>query len=87
VSKVEIYIQNGCSTCRRATLLLDELGVEYDEIAVDTDKARRSEMVLRTVGKRTVPQIFIDDQHIGGLDELMAMEETGELNAILAPAA
>jgi glutaredoxin 3 len=87
VSKVEIYVQNGCKVCGRAMLLLDELGIRYDEIAVDTDKARRSEMVLRTVGKRTVPQIFIDDQHIGSLDELMSMEETGELNAILAPAA
>jgi glutaredoxin 3 len=84
---VEIYTKDGCPICRRATLLLDELGVDYDEIAVDADKARYSEMVLRTVGRRVVPQIFIADQHIGGLDELVSMEDSGELNTLLTHAA
>lgn len=76
---VEIYTESGCMTCRQATMLLDEHGVDYDEIVVDLDQARRSEMVMRTMGKRLVPQVFIADEHVGGLDELMALEETGEL--------
>jgi len=87
MARIEIYTESACTICRRAVLMLDELGFAYDEISVDGDKARRSEMVMRSVGRRNVPQIFIEDQHIGSLDELMAMEETGELRNLLEPAA
>ena len=84
MKNVEIYTETGCAICRRATLLLDELGVDYEEIVITGDRARKSEMVLRSVGKRNAPQIFIADQHVGGLEEMMAMEETGELGNLLA---
>jgi glutaredoxin 3 len=78
VSKVEIYVKMGCPYCIRALRLLDSKGVEYERIAVDFGGENKALMVQRANGRTTVPQIFIDGRHIGGCDDLMAIERRGE---------
>ena len=74
----------GTSDCRRrAKGLLDSKGVAYTEYAIDGDDAARDAMAERRGGKRSVPEIFIDDRHIGGCDELHALERGGELDPLL----
>ena len=80
---VEIYSTMFCPFCWRAKKLLKKRGVDYAEIDVMADSARRSEMVARANGRDTVPQIFIDGRHIGGSEELAALERSGELGALL----
>ncbi len=80
---VEIYSTMFCPFCWRAKKLLKKRGVEYAEIDVMADSARRSEMVARANGRDTVPQIFIDGRHIGGSEELAALERSGELETLL----
>lgn len=82
-ARIEIYTTGYCGYCRRAKSLLDAKGASYEEIRVDNDTGKRAEMVERS-GRRTVPQIFIDDRAIGGCDELFAMERAGELDKFLA---
>jgi len=81
---VEIYTSPLCGFCHAAKRLLDEKGVSYAEINVLTDPARKSEMIQRANGGRTVPQIFIGDTHVGGCDELYALERAGRLDPLLA---
>lgn len=81
---VEIYTSPLCGFCHAAKRLLDEKGVSYAEINVLTDPARKTEMVQRANGGRTVPQIFIGDTHVGGCDELYALERAGRLDPLLA---
>jgi glutaredoxin 3 len=83
MAKVEIYSTMFCGYCARAKALLERKGVAYDNIDVLEDPSRRDEMVERSGGGTTVPQIFIDDVHIGGSDELAALEAAGELDALL----
>ena len=83
MSKVEIYSSKWCPFCHRAKRLLQSKGVGFEEFDVDADPALRNEMTQRSGGRRTVPQIFIDDFHIGGSDELAALERVGRLNEIL----
>jgi glutaredoxin 3 len=83
VSKVEIYVKMGCPYCIRALRLLDSKGVEYERIAVDFGGENKALMVQRANGRTTVPQIFIDGRHIGGCDDLMAIERRGELDPLL----
>jgi glutaredoxin 3 len=83
VSKVEIYVKMGCPYCIRALRLLDSKGVEYEKIAVDFGGENKALMVQRANGRTTVPQIFIDGRHIGGCDDLMAIERRGELDPLL----
>ena len=83
MSKVEIYSSKRCPFCHRAKRLLQSKGVGFEEFDVDADPALRNEMTQRSGGRRTVPQIFIDDFHIGGSDELAALERVGRLNEIL----
>ena len=83
MAKVEIYTTMLCGYCYRAKKLLDERGVAYREIDVMTDGKLREEMRTRTGGRSSVPQIFIDDRHIGGCDELYALERTGKLAPLL----
>ena len=83
MSKVEIYSSKWCPFCHRAKRLLQSKGVGFEEFDVDADPALRNEMTQRSGGRRTVPQIFIDDFHIGGSDELAALERVGQLNGIL----
>jgi glutaredoxin 3 len=83
VSKVEIYSSMWCPFCHRAKRLLQTKGVEFREFDVDADPALRLEMMARSGGRRTVPQIFIDDHHVGGSDELSALEREGRLTGML----
>jgi glutaredoxin 3 len=68
----------------KAKTLLKDKGVEYQEYRIDLDPALMEEFVKRSNGRKTVPQIFIDEEHIGGCDDLYALEEQGKLNPILA---
>lgn len=81
--KVEIYTQFGCPYCHRAVALLQSKGVEFTEYDTTMDRAKRSEMVERKPGARTVPQIFIDDVAVGGSDELSALDRAGKLDPML----
>jgi glutaredoxin 3 len=80
--KVEIYTKSWCPYSARAKAHLDFKGVRYEEIDVTTDTVREMEMVSRSA-RRTVPQIFIDDQHLGGSDDLFAAEASGRLDELL----
>ena len=81
---VEIYVKTTCPYCWRAKHLLDSKGVDYREISVDFGGAERQKMIQRANGRTTVPQIFIDDRHIGGCDDLMALERSGRLDELIA---
>ncbi len=82
--RIEIYTKFLCPYCARAEGLLRKKGAAYDEIDVTMDAERHREMVARANGRTTVPQIFIGDRHIGGSDDLAALENVGELDALLA---
>ena len=84
MAKVEIYTGPFCGYCARAKQLLNSKGVAFVEYQIQTDPKLRAEMLQRAKGARTVPQIFIDDQHIGGSDELAALERAGKLTSLLA---
>ena len=83
MKSVTIYSTRVCPYCMRAKALLQSRHVPYTEILVDMDTAKRIEMEHKT-GRRTVPQIFIGEQHIGGYDELYALERKGGLTPLLA---
>ncbi len=83
MSKVEIYSSMWCPFCHRAKRLLQAKGVGFEELDVDADPALRNEMTQRSGGRRTVPQIFIDDRHVGGSDELVALAPDGRLDGML----
>jgi glutaredoxin 3 len=83
MAKVEIYSTMWCGYCARARALLQKKGVAFDDIDIETDTARRDEMIKRAGGQMTVPQIFIDGIHIGGSDDLAALERAGKLNTLL----
>ena len=80
MAQVEIYSTMWCPYCARAKALLQRKGVAFTEIDVDAEPARRSEMVRRAGGRRTVPQIFIDGEHVGGCDDIMALDRAGRLD-------
>ena len=80
---VEIYTRTYCSYCQWAKELLNRKGIAFKEISVDGDREARAAMTARANGKQTVPQIFIGDTHVGGCDELYALEETGKLDGLL----
>jgi glutaredoxin 3 len=84
VASVEIYTKSTCPYCIRAKRLLDSKGVEYKETGVDFGGAERQEMLSRANGRTTVPQIFIGGKHVGGCDDLMALEYEGKLDGMLA---
>ncbi|MCU0829129.1 MAG: glutaredoxin 3 [Tabrizicola sp.] len=81
---VEIYTTPICPYCAMAKRLLDRKGVIYREIDVSRDPALREAMVQRAKGRRTVPQIFIGDTHVGGSDDLHALDHAGKLDPLLA---
>ena len=83
MAKVEIYYWTTCPYCTRARALLDSKGVEYTGYDITGDDAGRQKMIERTGGPKSVPQIFIDNQHIGGCDDLHALDGKGELDALL----
>ncbi|AWL13222.1 Glutaredoxin-3 [Saliniradius amylolyticus] len=84
MAKVEIYTKGYCPFCVRAKQLLDSKSVTYTEYSLETQPKLRSEMIERTGGPSTVPQIFIGDHYVGGCDELMAAESQGQLDQLLA---
>jgi glutaredoxin 3 len=88
MATVEIYTTPICPYCHRAKRLLERKGVPFTEVDLWQEPGRREEMLRRANGRRTVPQIFIDDRSIGGSDELHALESRGELDRLLngAPA-
>ena len=81
--KIEIYTSPFCSYCWRAKKLLGNKGVDFTEINLLMHPSRRQEMLDRSKGAHTVPQIFIDDTHIGGCDELYALDREGKLDPLL----
>lgn len=81
---VEIYTKTFCSYCWRAKMLLDAKGIAYREISVDSGGELRDAMIARAGGRLTVPQIFIGNQHVGGCDDLLAMDREGGLDALIA---
>lgn len=81
---IEIYTTPYCPYCVRAKALLKEKGVDYTETDVSSDGGLREAMTERAGGRRTVPQIFIDDRHIGGCDDLYALDGRGELDPLIA---
>jgi glutaredoxin 3 len=80
---VEIYTWSTCPFCIRAKQLLDRKGVEYTEYCLDGDEAGRNKMADRAGGRKSVPQIFINDNHIGGCDDIHALEQSGKLGLLL----
>ena len=79
---VVVYLAGWCPYCQRARGLLSKKGVQVREIDVDDDPQLREEMIARS-GRRTVPQIFIGEKHVGGCDDLLALDERGELDRLL----
>jgi len=85
-SDIVIYSSSWCGYCARARALLEGKGVPFREVKVDEDPADRAAMVARSGGRRTVPQIFIGDRHVGGFDELYSLDRAGELDTLLCRA-
>ncbi|MDP8994450.1 MAG: glutaredoxin 3 [Pseudomonadota bacterium] len=83
MARVEIYTKLMCPYCARAKKLLDSKGVAYEEIEISFDGAKRQEMMARANGRYTVPQIFIDGRHVGGSDDLAALDRSGRLDPLL----
>lgn len=84
MATVEIYTKPTCGFCLMAKRLLDAKGVSFAEVNISAQPERRSEMVQRANGRSTVPQVFIDGTHVGGFDDLSALERGGKLDALLA---
>lgn len=80
--KIEIYTSAFCGYCSAAKRLLERKGVSYEEIRIDQLAGKREEMVQRS-GRRTVPQIFIGDTHVGGFDDISALDRAGGLDPLL----
>lgn len=81
--KVEIYTWSRCPYCMRAKGLLNEKGINFTEYCIDGDEQARAKMSDRANGRTSVPQIFINDQHIGGCDDIYALERSGGLAPLL----
>ena len=81
--RVEIYTKAFCGFCARAKRLLDDKGVDYEEYDITFGGEKRAEMLQRARGRTTVPQIFIDDRHVGGSDDLYTLERNGQLDPML----
>jgi len=80
---IDLYIKPWCPYCARVKALLNQKNLEYNEIDISTDGARENEMRVRS-GRRTVPQVFINDHHVGGSDDLIAAEATGLIDKHIA---
>lgn len=85
--RIEIYTTRTCPFCISAKSLLQRKNLSFEEIDVGAQPGLRGEMVQRANGRRTVPQIFIGDTHVGGCDELFALERDGKLDSLLAGSA
>jgi len=87
MARVEMYATRVCPYCSMAEALLRSKGIEAEKTLVDVHTEERARMVDRAGGRRTVPQIFINGEHIGGFDELRALDQAGKLDPLLAQAA
>jgi glutaredoxin 3 len=85
--KIELFSTAVCPYCVAAKNLLKSKGLDWSEVRIDTDPAQRDAMLARSGGRRTVPQIFINDQHVGGFDDLLAADRSGKLAELLGSAA
>jgi len=83
MAKVEIYTWQTCPFCIRAKSLLKKKGINYEEHPIDGDQIARAAMIKKSMGRTSVPQIFIDDKGIGGCDDLYALDKNNELNLLL----
>lgn len=83
MKKIEVYSTDHCPYCVKAKALLDRKGFSYTEINVTGDDDARVALVQKAKGMRTVPQIFIDDRHIGGCDDLYQLDSSGELDSLV----
>jgi len=86
MAEIEVYARPMCGFCHYAKRLLDGKGVTYTEYNIWTEPGRKEEMLQRSGGKTTVPQIFIDGEHVGGCDELVGLDKAGKLDALLGSA-
>jgi glutaredoxin 3 len=84
MSQVVIYSSTFCPYCVRAKMLLDKKKISYTEKNLDRDRALRAEMTQKSGGRTSVPQIWIGERHVGGCDELFALERAGQLDDMLA---
>ena len=84
MATVEIYTKPTCGFCHMAKRLLNAKGISYAEVNISAQPERRAEMIQRAGGSSTVPQIFVGDTHLGGCDDLMALDRGGKLDALLA---
>jgi len=83
-AKVEIYTRSTCPFCLRAKSLLNKKGVNFTEYSIDGDEDARAKMAQRANGRRSLPQIFINDNHIGGCDDIHGLDRQGKLDEMLA---
>jgi glutaredoxin 3 len=83
---IVVYSTGWCPYCVRARALLERKGLPFREIKIDENPAEREAMLARSGGRRTVPQIFVGDYHVGGFDELYALDKAGKLDALTAGA-
>lgn len=83
MASVEMFVKTTCPYCIRAARLLQAKGIDFATHVIDMGGPRRSEMIERSEGRTTVPQIFIDGRHIGGCDDLYALDESGRLDSML----
>jgi glutaredoxin 3 len=84
MAKVEIYVQDFCPYCARAVSLFQKKGVPFEEIYAPHGSAARQQAIERSGGRTTVPQVFVDGRHIGGSDDLLALDRKGGLDPLLA---
>ena len=84
MARIEIYTKAFCGFCSRAKQLLAAKGVEFEEYDITMGGPKRAEMLQRTHGRSTVPQIFIDDRHVGGCTDLHELERSGQLDPLLS---
>ena len=86
MAHVTIYTKPYCPYCIRALSLLEQKGVDFTEVAAAFDPEKKAEMVQRSGGRMTFPQIFVGDRHIGGCDDMLALERSGQLDPLLEAA-
>ncbi len=84
MARVELYTKSFCPYCARAKKLLSDKGIAFEEYEISAGGDKRDEMIQRAGGRTTVPQIFIEGRHVGGSDDLMALEREGRLDPLLA---
>ena len=84
MAKIEIYTKAYCPYCARALALLRDKGVAFEEYDISMGGPKRAEMLQRANGSTTVPQIFVDDRHLGGCDDVVALDRAGKLDPLLA---